>query len=127
MPSVAVITDTDSSIPERLAAEHNIRLVPIAINFGQESLRSGVDIDERRLFERIDEDGKLPTTAAPSPGAFVEAYQAAFDDGADQVLCICVSSEISSNSPRRTARERHHRSGLTHGLDDSRLYGIGCR
>ena len=96
MPSIAIVTDTDSSLPESVAAEHGIRMVPITINFGDESYRTGTDMDDRRLFERIDQDGKLPTTAAPSPGAFAEAYEDAFSDGADQVLCICVSSEIST-------------------------------
>jgi len=96
MSSIAVVTDTDSSLPVDVAAEHGIRLVPITINFGQESFTTGVDIDDPRLFERVDQEGKLPTTAAPSPGAFAEAYKAAFDSGADQVLCICVSSEIST-------------------------------
>jgi len=96
MPAIAVITDTDSSLPPDVAAEHGIRLVPITVIFGDESFETGVDIDERRMFERIDRDGKLPTTAAPSPGAFVAAYEDAFGAGADQVLCICVSSEIST-------------------------------
>ena len=38
----------------------------------------------------------MPSTAAPSPGKFVEAYQAAFDAGADQILCLSISSEMSA-------------------------------
>lgn len=96
MSSVAIITDTDSSLPADVAARYGIRQVPINIHFGEEVLRTGVDIDDAGLFARIDREGKLPTTSAPSPGQFLEAYQAAFAEGADAVACFCVSSGISA-------------------------------
>jgi DegV family protein with EDD domain len=96
MPKIAVITDTDSSLPPRLAAQYGIRLVPITVEFAGESFTTGVDIDDRLLFEKIDRQNKLPTTSAPSPGAFVQAYTDAFAGGAEAVVCICVSSKVSS-------------------------------
>lgn len=96
MSHIAIITDTDSSLPADVAARYGIRQVPINIHFGEEVRRTGVDIDDAGLFARIDREGKLPTTSAPSPGQFLEAYQAAFDAGVDAVACFCVSSGISA-------------------------------
>ena len=96
MNKIAIVTDTDSSLPPELAAQYGIYLVPINVHFGQECFESGVDIDEIALFERVDREQKLPTTSAPTPGKFLEIYHRAFDDGADEVLCFCVSSEISA-------------------------------
>ena len=95
MAAIAIITDTDASLPAEVARRYGIRLVPIAIQFGAETYQTEVDIDDARLFERIDREGKLPKTAAPAPGQFATAYHAAFDDGAAAVLCFCVSSEVS--------------------------------
>jgi DegV family protein with EDD domain len=96
MASIAIVTDTDSSLPADIAARYGVRQVPIAIHFGEEHFASEVDIDTAQVFERVDREGKLPTTAAPSPGRFAEAYQAAFDEGAEAVVCLCVSSKISA-------------------------------
>jgi DegV family protein with EDD domain len=96
MKKIAIITDTDSSLPVELANQYGIRQVPITIHFEDSSYTTGVDIDDGLLFEIIDRQKKLPTTSAPSPSAFSNAYEAAFQEGADSILCICVSSKISA-------------------------------
>jgi len=96
MSRIAIITDTDSSLPLELAKKHGIVQVPIIIQFGDESFRDVEAIDNETLFTRIDKDGKLPTTAAPSPGQFAESFKAAFASGADEILCLNISSEMSA-------------------------------
>ena len=96
MPPIAIVTDTDASLPAEVAAQHNIRQVPILVHFGKEAFKTGAEIDDARLFARINRENKLPTTAAPSPGQFVEAFQAAFAEGAPAVICLCVSSAVSA-------------------------------
>ena len=96
MSSIAIITDTDCSLPFDLSDKYNIRQVPINILFGGETFLTEIDIDDVQLFERIDREGSLPTTSAPSPGQFAEAYQAAFEAGADEVICFTVSGEVSA-------------------------------
>jgi DegV family protein with EDD domain len=96
MASIAIITDTDASLPTDIAARYSIRQVPINIHFGEETLGTGIEIDDAQLFARVDREGKLPTTSAPSPGQFQEAYEAAFEAGAEGVVCFCVSGEVSA-------------------------------
>lgn len=96
MSKIAIITDTDASLPAELAKQYGIVQVPIIIQFGDESFRDVYDIKNEVLFPRIDKEGKLPTTAAPSPGQFMEAFKAAFSAGADSILCMNISSEMSA-------------------------------
>jgi len=114
MPKIAIITDTDSSLPPAIAERFGIQQVPITVHFDGESYTTSVDIDDRLLFEKVDRQNKLPTTSAPSPGAFANAYRAAFESGAESVVCICVSSEVSSTySAAMTACEEFPKWDIT--------------
>jgi DegV family protein with EDD domain len=96
MQKIAIITDTDSSIPFDLAARYNIYQVPITVNFDNESYEAVYAINDSDTFRRIDKEGKLPTTAAPAPGRFISAFKNSFDAGSDQIICLCVSSAVSA-------------------------------
>jgi len=96
MAKIAIITDTDSNLPHNLAGKFDIVQVPILVQFGDDSFRDTYDIDNKTVFARIDKEGKLPTTSAPSPGQFGEAFKAAFASGADAILCMNISSEMSA-------------------------------
>ena len=95
--TIAIITDTDSSLPPALAEKFHIQQVPISIQFGEDVFYTNVDIDDKQVFKRIDVEEKLPTTAAPSPGSFVDAYKQAFEsEPVEAIICLCVSGEISA-------------------------------
>jgi DegV family protein with EDD domain len=124
MPLTAIITDTDSSLPIDLAKQYNIIQVPIIIQFGEESFRDVFDIDNAAVFTRVDREGKLPTTAAPSPGKFIEAFKSAFAAGADQILCLTISSEMSAvYSAARAAAEMFDEKTIK--VVDSRTVSFG--
>ena len=73
--TIAIISDTDTSLPASSLNEYGIRQVSITIHFGEEILKACSDITDEQLVERVKQEGKLPTTAAPSPGDFSEAYK----------------------------------------------------
>ncbi|MBN2386681.1 MAG: DegV family protein [Anaerolineales bacterium] len=124
MSKIAIITDTDSSLPLDLAQKHNITQVPIMIQFGDDSYRSVYDMDDAAVFARVDKEGRIPTTAAPSPGQFVEAFQAAFKDGADSLLVYTISSEMSATfGAARAAAETMPEKDIS--VFDTRTLALG--
>ena len=124
MSRTSIITDTDSSLPPHLAAKYDIRQVPILVQFGRETHRTGSDIPDAELFARVDREGRMPTTAAPSPGAFIEAFRAALEAGAESLLCLCVSSEVSGTySAAMIARDALPEREIT--VVDSRSIAMG--
>jgi DegV family protein with EDD domain len=124
MPKIVIVTDTDASLPMNIADQHKITQVPINVLFGEESFRDVYDITCEETFARVDREGKLPTTSAPSPGQFSEAYQAAFDGGADSVLCFTVSGEVSATyAAAVSAREMYPERDIT--VVDTRNLSLG--
>jgi DegV family protein with EDD domain len=96
MRRVAIFTDSASDMDPAEAAASGIHIVPLFVNFGAETFRAGVDLTTEAFWERMTApDAPFPTTAASSPGDFKEAYEAAFDAGAEAIVSIHVASTLS--------------------------------
>jgi DegV family protein with EDD domain len=93
---VAVFTDSASDLDPAIAAQAGIGIVPLLVNFGQDSFKAGVELSTAEFWDRmVAPDAPFPTTAASSPGEFKEAYEAAFAGGADAIVSIHVAGTLS--------------------------------
>ena len=52
-----------------------MRVVPLYVHFGEESLRDHVDITPEHFYERLTTATELPTTSQPTPQDFLDAYE----------------------------------------------------
>jgi DegV family protein with EDD domain len=69
-------------------------VVPLTFHFGEdEAYTDKVDMTNEEFYERLRDSDLFPTTAQPSPGAFVEAYEALSDY--DDILVLTLSSKFS--------------------------------
>ncbi len=91
---VKIITDTTAVLPESVARQYQIPIIPQVINFGTDSYLEGVDIDRATFIARLKAGGELPKTAAPPPELFVEAFKRLVPLG-EPILCIHPSAEVS--------------------------------
>lgn len=91
---VFVVTDSTSDIPAHFREELGIEVVPLSINFENETLLDGVDISPEQYVERLRTVEKLPSTAQPTVDQFQTAYQKGLDAGLD-VICITISTGLS--------------------------------
>jgi DegV family protein with EDD domain len=97
MSKISIITDTDSSLPEEMAAEYGILQVPISIHMGDDLSGTDHTLTNAELFAKVDEMGKLPTTAAPTPGIFVEYFKRVFEEQkTDTLIYYAISGEMSA-------------------------------
>lgn len=95
MPRVRIVTDSTAHFfdPE-FPARHNVTVVPLGIQFGQQTFYDGVDMTTERFFERVDAGGPIPTAQAPTPKQFSTVYES-ICRGNEDVLSIHVSSKLS--------------------------------
>ncbi len=95
MPRVRIVTDSACDLPVELTEELGIGVVPLSIRFGETELVDRVELTPTQFYKRMAASDALPETAAPSPGAFEEAFRAA-SEGADAVVCVNLSAELSA-------------------------------
>jgi DegV family protein with EDD domain len=97
MSRVAIVTDSASDLAPRRAAELGISVVPLLVSFGGETFKAGVELSAEDFWARMTApDAPFPTTAAASPVAFRDAFEAAFAAGAESVVCIDVGASLSA-------------------------------
>lgn len=96
MAGIRVVADTACDLPPAVVAELGIELVPLTIRFGNDEFVDRRDLSSSEFWARVRNSPVLPETAAPSPGAFEEAFRKAASEGADGVVCITLSSDLSA-------------------------------
>lgn len=94
--AVRIVTDSACDISLDEAAELNIKIVPLSIRFGEDEYTDLADISVSEFYQKMAENELLPATAAPSPGAFENAFRKCYEEGATGVVCINLSIALSA-------------------------------
>jgi DegV family protein with EDD domain len=104
---IRVVTDSACDLPDAILAENGIGLVPLHIRFGDQELLDRQELPTKEFWARARAFSGLPSTAAPSPGNFREAFLAMADAGANGVVCVNLSSKLSATieAARQAARD----------------------
>ena len=94
MDKIKIITDSSADLPKEVFKKLNIDVLPLLINFGEESHLDGVDINIEELFEKIETSDIFPNTAQVTPPRFAEAYEKYLKEGY-KIISIHLSSCMS--------------------------------
>lgn len=94
MEKIKIVTDSTVDIPIELLKKYEIEVLPLLINFGEESYLDGVEIDLPKMFKKIEEENTLPTTSQVTPNRFYDCYKKYLDEGY-KILSIHLSSYLS--------------------------------
>lgn len=102
---VRVVTDSTADIPAHMIAELGITVVPSYVVFGAESYREDVELTKQQFYEKLRTTHVIPTTAAPPPAVYEEAYRGLAEE-ADEIVSIHLASRYSGlfNSAAVAAR-----------------------
>jgi len=91
---IKIITDSVSDIPKKIQQELNIDVVPLSVNFGNNSYYDDVDLTNKEFFEKLKNANKLPTTSQVSPGEFKNVFEENLKEY-NQIICITMSKKMS--------------------------------
>jgi DegV family protein with EDD domain len=89
---IKIVTDSTADVPTTLLERYDIRVVPINIQFAQETYQEGIDIDRPTFFREL--EVCMPTSSQPSPGQFAEVYEQLAGQG-HSILTIVITSKHS--------------------------------
>lgn len=91
---IRLVVDSTADVTKEIMEKYNIKMVPLSVNFGDDSYLDGVEITKEEFFEKLAKSEKLPTTSQVPPGKFVEAFNEILESG-DEVLGIFIGSKLS--------------------------------
>lgn len=91
---VAIVTDSACDLSEEIVRAHGIRVLPMCLVDGDKTYLDGIDISATEFHQMLAGADSLPTTSQPSPGAFIEAFTLAAEEG-EAVVGIFTSSMLS--------------------------------
>ncbi|MEO6887904.1 MAG: DegV family protein [Ktedonobacteraceae bacterium] len=93
--AVRIVTDSTADIPRELAEARGITVVPLTVFFGNEAYLDGVELESDEFYRKLQASKENPRTSQPSPASFQEAYTRLIEEGADDILSVHLSSNLS--------------------------------
>jgi DegV family protein with EDD domain len=92
-----VVTDSTASLPPEVAQERGIVVVPLQVVIGATVYDEGADGATPELVAQALKDFRPVSTSRPAPAALLEVYEKAAAEGADAVLAIHLSGDMSGS------------------------------
>jgi DegV family protein with EDD domain len=93
-----------ANVPADRFAE-TVTVLALHINQGANSFRDGIDLSRDEFYAQLPAYNPPPSTAAPGPDLFLQAYDRLANEGAQEILSIHISESLSAtvNSARIAA------------------------
>lgn len=92
---IGLVTDSTADLPQNLAEQNSIHIIPTILIMDGESIEDGSGISRNAFYEKLPTLKSLPTTAAPAVGTFQQLYEKLFQRGYQQILSIHVAGALS--------------------------------
>jgi DegV family protein with EDD domain len=92
---IGLVTDSNAQLPGDLRERYQVAVVPLTVVVDDHPYQEGVDITTAEFYERL-AGGASVSTAAPSPGVVLTAYEQLAAAGATEILSIHIGSNTSA-------------------------------
>ena len=94
MNKVKIITDSTCDMGADLAKKYDVEVLPLYVNFTDESFKDGVNISTDELYKLVEKKNELPKTAAIDIVTLEETFKKWLDQGYD-IIFTGISKSMS--------------------------------
>ncbi len=91
----ALVTDSTAYLSADLIEAHGIGVVPLHVVVGGQERREGVDVAAGEVADAL-RNFRPVSTSRPSPQAFLDVYRELAEKGADSIVSVHISADLSS-------------------------------
>lgn len=95
MRKVAIVVDSTADLTKEMYEKHDITVVPLLVNIGDKTYKDGEEINSQELYKLVEKYDELPSTAAVSPQAFIEAFKPLLEKEYD-IFYVGIGSKLSA-------------------------------
>ncbi len=95
MSKIRIVTDSTADLNQELVEQYGIKVVPLEVLVEGTAYKDKVDITNEEFYKILRAVKELPTTSQPSPAVFADAYRELAAEGAEHIISIHISSELS--------------------------------
>lgn len=120
MHKIKLISDSTCDLSKELLEKHQIDIVPLFVNFKEDSYLDGVTLTVPEMYKKVDELGFLPKTAAASPGSFVEVFEKYVQAGYE-IIYFGIGAGFSGTLQSANSAKQIVDSGQIHLIDSANL------
>ena len=93
---VHVVTDSACDLPQSVADELAIEIVPLTIRIDGREYVDRRDLTPAEFWAKCAASPTLPETAAPAPGQFEQTYRSLAEAGATSIVTVSLSGALSA-------------------------------
>lgn len=92
---IAIITDSCADVPNELAKEYNIFILPMLIHCKDGEYRDGVEITAQDVYERLKTE--IPKTSSPLGQDIIETFKEIKRQGYTKAVAVILSGGLSGS------------------------------
>jgi len=122
---VRVVTDSACDLPQSVADEYAIEIVPLTIRIDGHEYVDRRDLSPAEFWAKCAASPTLPETAAPAPGQFEQTYRALAEAGASSIVTISLSGALSATMQSAELAARSVSDVIPVTVVDSRSVTLG--
>lgn len=95
MSKIRIVTDSTADLSQELVECYQIKVVPLDVLIEGTAYKDKIDLTNEEFYGILRSMKDLPTTSQPSPAVFADVYRELAAEGAEHIISIHISSDLS--------------------------------